>query len=228
MRRLLIIIESPALLPALPEEYAVTWCCRGEDAAGLLRQGFDALVLDLFLPGVDGLFLLQQLQEDLPPVVLLLTRFLSPYICQAAQSLGAGYVLRFPFTGAEFLRRLEDMFLKFETPAPELAAANARYHLKRLGICTGKGYRRMLAILPRFDPDAGHCLFSDCYPDLAKAESVSAYAIDDSIHRVIVQAYKVRNDALWQDYFPDTATCPTNKEFLTAIADRIRQKQAPL
>ena len=82
----------------------------------------------------------------------------------------------------------------------------------------------MLSIFPGFDSDTGHNLFSDFYLDLARAESVSPYAIDNAIHRTIAQAYETRNDAIWREYFPDTSRCPTNKEFLTAVAERMKQK----
>lgn len=224
MRRLLIITDAPALLPDLTGRYDVTWCRPGEAAAALLQQNVDGLILDLFLPDTDGLSLLQSLQHRLPPVVLALTAFYSPYVLQAAEELGVGYVLRYPFAPNAFFDRLEDMFRKFEAPVPDTAAASARYHLKRLGISAGKGYRRMLSIFPGFDPDAGHNLFSDFYLDLARAESVSPYAIDNAIHRTIAQAYEARNDAIWREYFPDTSRYPTNKEFLTAVAERMKQK----
>lgn len=224
MRRLLIITDAPALLPDLTGRYDVTWCRPGEAAAALLQQNVDGLILDLFLPDTDGLSLLQSLHHRLPPVVLALTAFYSPYVLQAAEELGVGYVLRYPFAPNAFFDRLEDMFRKFEAPVPDTAAASARYHLKRLGISAGKGYRRMLSIFPGFDPDAGHNLFSDFYLDLARAESVSPYAIDNAIHRTIAQAYEARNDAIWREYFPDTSRCPTNKEFLTAVAERMKQK----
>ena len=223
MRRLLIIMDAPALLPDLTKQYAVTWCHHAGQAAALLEQSFDGLVLDLFLQDTDGLSLLQALKDRLPPVVLALTAFYSPYVLQAAEELGVGYILRYPFAPAALQNRLEDMFRKFESPAPDTATAPARYHLKRLGIPDGKGYRRMLIIFPGFDPDAGHNLFSDFYLDLAKAESVSPYAIDNSIHRAIALAYETRNDAIWREYFPDTSRYPTNKEFLTALAEKMKQ-----
>ena len=223
MRKLLVIIESPALLPELPGDYDVTWCPHADRAASLLGADFDGLILDLFLPGTDGLSLLQSLRDRLPPVILAVTAFYSAYVLQAAQELGVGYVLRYPFTPNALYDRLEDMFRKFESPAPDTATAPARYHLKRLGIPTGKGFRRMLAIFSSFDPDTEHNLFSDFYLDLAKAESVSPYAIDNSIHRAIAQAYEARYDAIWRAYFPDTSRCPTNKEFLTALAEKMKQ-----
>ena len=219
MRKLLFIMQTSDLLPPLAEAYDVTWCPHARQAEALLEQDFDALVLDLFLWDTDGLSVLQALQNRLPPVVLALTAFYSPYVLQAAEELGVGYVLRYPFAPGALLERLEDMFRKLESP--DTPDALAQYHLKQLGASAGKGYRRMMAILPGFDPEADHNLFSDFYLDLAKAESVSPYAIDNSIHRTIAQAYETRNDAVWKMYFADTSKCPTNKAFITAVAEKI-------
>ena len=221
MRKLLFIMQTSDLLPPLTDTYDVTWCPHARQAEALLEQNFDALVLDLFLWDTDGLSVLQALQNQLPPVVLALTAFYSPYVLQAAEELGVGYVLRYPFAPGALLERLEDMFRKLESPVPDTPDALAQYHLKQLGASAGKGYRRMMVILPGFDPEADHNLFSDFYLDLAKAESVSPYAIDNSIHRTIALAYEIRNDAVWKTYFADTSKCPTNKAFITAVAEKI-------
>lgn len=224
MRKILVVIESAALLPKLSEEYSITFCHSAEEASELLKQTFDGMILNLFLPGTDGLTLLEQMQGRLPPVVLVLTRLFTPYITQAVESLCGGYILRIPCSDQEIVHRLEDMFLKFCSPAPNTSAVTARYHLHRLGLSSGKGFQRMMDILPDFDPDDNPCLFNDFYPALAKRDSVTTDAIDNSIHRAIHQAYERRNDALWKEYFPDTSRCPKNKEFLSAVAERMKAK----
>lgn len=227
MRKLLIIIESPSLLPELKSDYDITWCHCAQEASCLLHQHFDGMILDLFLPGTDGLTLLKNLQDVLPPVVLVLTHFLSPYISQAVESLGVGYVLRFPFTGKELHDRLEDMFQKFETPLPDVSLSSARYHLHRLGMSASKkGYRYLIHILPKYDPEADPSLFCDFYPALAEKNSVTTAAIDNAIHREIHRAYDLRNEEIWLEYFSDTGKCPANKDFLAAVAEKIRAKNS--
>lgn len=222
MYKILAVIASEDLLPNLKEEYEITFCHCAEDAAKHLRQKYDGLILDLFLPGTDGLTFLEQAQDCMPSVVLILTRLLTPYIMQAVEELCGGYILRLPCSDSEICHRLEDMFQKFDAPAPDPTLVTARYHLRRLGLLFGKGFQRMMQILPDYDPEKDPSLFNDFYPELARKHSVTMDAIDNSIHRTIQQAYDRRNDTLWKEYFSDTSRCPKNKEFLSAIAERIK------
>ena len=183
------------------------------------------MILDLFLSETDGLTLLENTHAHVPPVILALTRFYSDYILQSLASLGVGYAIRIPCPALEIRNRFGDMFLKFDTPDRALSCTDARYHLRRLGVSPRwNGFHRMAEILPVFDPRMDPCLFSDFYPSLSKQHSVTMDAIDNSIHRAIDRAYEKRNDAIWMEYFPDTSKCPTNKEFLSAVADRMKEK----
>ena len=222
MKKILIVGQAD-ILPEPPDMYAVTRCSRAEEAAALLPQGFDGMILELFLPGTDGLALLESAADVLPPVILALSRFLSPYVLLAAAEAGVGYLLPIPCTQAEILRRLEDMLLTVETPVSDTAAAFARYHVRRLGLPRGKGLSRILEILPHYDSRTEPCLSKDFYADMAKALGVSTDAIDAAIHRSIQKGYEHRNDAIWREYFADTSECPGNKEFFNAVSDRIHE-----
>ena len=224
MRRILAVIESKTLLSKLNEDYEITFCYSAEAATESLHQEYDGMILDLFLPGTDGLTLLEQIQDRIPPVVLILTKLLTPYIIQSVETLCGGYILRIPCSDLEIWHRLEDMFQKFDSPVPDRSVSTARYHIHRLGLRSGKGLQRMMKILPYYDSDANPSLFNDFYPDLSKEESVTMDAIDNSIHRTILKAYERRNDAVWKEYFPDTSKCPTNKEFFSAVAELIKSK----
>ena len=223
MRRLLVVVPPDAPLPALSGDYEIQVCHTAQEAAQLFCQDFDGMILDLFLPGTDGLALLERMQEHLPPVVLILTKLLTDYILQSVETLCGGYVLRSPYRQEEISHRLEDMFRKFESPGLGSTAPSVRYHLRRLGLSPAKrGFHCAAFILSRIDPDEDFCLFTDFYPTLAEKYAVTTAAIDNAIHREIDRAYQCRNDAVWLDYFPDTALCPKNKEFLSAVAEWIR------
>ncbi len=229
MRKILIVIECDSLQTALWEimkdEYDITLCSNAQEAATLLRQDFDGMIMDLFLPGTDGLTFLENTQTFMPPVILALTRVYSDYILQALADLGVGYVIRVPCPISEIRKRFHDMFLKFGTPNLNSSYADARYHLRRLGISPRwNGFHRMVEILPDFDPNRDPSLFNDFYPDMAKKHSVTTDAIDNSICRAIQRAYSRRKDAVWREYFPDSSCCPTNKEFLSVVADRMKEK----
>ena len=223
MRKLLVVCPPDALPPIPAGDYEVLVCHNAREAAQLLHREFDGLVLDLFLPGTDGLTLLETMQEQLPPVVLVLTRYFTDYILQSVESLCGGYVLRTPCPSEEICHRLEDMFCKFESPAVNTALPSARYHLRRMGLSPAKrGFHCAVFILSGLRPESDPCLFTDYYPALAEKYAVTTAAIDNAIHREIERAYHVRNDAIWQEYLPDTSQCPKNKEFLCAVAERIR------
>ena len=122
MEKILLILESDDARRQLKEiltNYQVDSCNAQEAIATLRRIRPDALVLDLFLPGADGLALLESCQSTLPPVVLPLSLLITDYIQLKAAQLGAGFVIRKPCSMEYIANRLEDMLLMRE--APELA-----------------------------------------------------------------------------------------------------------
>jgi DNA-binding response OmpR family regulator len=90
------------------EGFAVDVCHRGDDAwAALQGTSFDALVLDIMLPGRDGLSLLRQLREkqNTTPVLLLSAR---GEVNERVEGLNAGAddYLPKPFIIAELIARI--------------------------------------------------------------------------------------------------------------------------
>ena len=227
MRKILVIMESaslyPSLLNTLNGEYEMTLCCSAEEAMQLLQHEYDGMIVDLFLSETDGLTLLENTQEYLPPVILVLTKLISPYILQSLETLGVGYVIRIPCHVSEVKVRLDDMFFKFDTPETIDSRSAARYHLRRLGLSPRwNGFHHLLNILLHYDPEQNPPLFKTFYPPLAEQHAVTLDAIDNAIHQAIQRAYERRNDAIWNEYFPDTSECPKNKEFISTLAERMR------
>ncbi|HEX5106618.1 MAG TPA: response regulator transcription factor [Pirellulaceae bacterium] len=110
--RILIIEDEPDLLAALErmvhdEGYAVDTALDGrEGLQKALDWEYDAVVLDLMLPGLDGWELLKQLRKSKPVPVLILTA--RDAIRDRVQGLDLGaddYLLK-PFERAELLARL--------------------------------------------------------------------------------------------------------------------------
>ena len=92
----------------LAEGFAVDACGRGEDALALAATTpFDAIVLDIMLPGPDGLSVLQRLRQrrNLTPVLLLSAR---GEVNERVEGLNAGAddYLPKPFALAELVARV--------------------------------------------------------------------------------------------------------------------------
>lgn len=115
MKRVLVVDDDPDILESLTllleMRYAVTTAEDGALALELLaRHEFDAVVLDLMLPVLDGTRVLAELRRRGNPVPVILIsahRDLEQHQRQH-QELGAFAALRKPFDIQELERRLEE------------------------------------------------------------------------------------------------------------------------
>lgn len=100
-----------ALLNLEPDLQVVAEVGRGDEVLAAARQGVDVCVLDIEMPGQDGIAACQQVLQELPEVrVLIVTTFARPgYLRRALEAGALGYVVK-------------------DTPAAELAQAVRRVH----------------------------------------------------------------------------------------------------
>ena len=165
MRKLLIAEHSEtltsALENALQEQWTMHICTDGYAAIDTLQYFTpDAMILDLNLPQKDGLAVLEECFPNLPPVILALTNFVSPYIAQTAASLGVGYMLQIPCPIGQIKTRLTDMYAAYMSPPNALVR-----HLKALQFNPNyAGYRYLLVAIPAFKEDPQQLLSKEVYP----------------------------------------------------------------
>lgn len=88
----------------------VTGATRGEDAVDMVdRQEFDAIVLDLAMPGMDGLETLKRIREKHPESeIIMLTGHASIKSSVEAMKLGAEDYLEKPFEINELLEKIKE------------------------------------------------------------------------------------------------------------------------
>ena len=101
MKRVLILVisdeERTALRDILKADFSITSCNDSTDATQYLQQHFDALILDLFLPGVDGFTFLRQQRKQRPGVCILLTKLICDDVLARAREIGVDVLLRRPY-----------------------------------------------------------------------------------------------------------------------------------
>ena len=143
--QILITDSSAEFLDALTErlrgDFSVATCQDGRQAWEVIQAGI--FVLDLLLPGLDGLSLLQQLPVENRPKVLATTNFLSDYVVEACQKLGVSYLMRKPCGLDATARRVRDMAEALRPSTVTLADPRTTVSnmLLRLGIPTKmRGY----------------------------------------------------------------------------------------
>lgn len=113
LRTVLLVLQSEefrfAMHEALKKRYCVTVAQDTASGAELLRTRPDILLLDLFLPGIDGFCFLEKSRHLLPPTVVLFTTLANPQILQTAADLDADAIFMKPCSISAVLKKLEQL-----------------------------------------------------------------------------------------------------------------------
>lgn len=127
--KLLVAEDDPKLLKSLVHilehnRFSVDGVSNGEDALEYGQTGeYDGLILDIMMPGLDGLQVLQTLRRNgiKTPTLFLTAR---TEISQRVEGLDAGAddYLPKPFSTAELLARIRAMLRRKDTYLPDLLA----------------------------------------------------------------------------------------------------------
>lgn len=237
-RKLLIADGSEefrsALADLLRSTYHVRVCGDGQEALSLLRSFHpDILVLDLMLPGLDGISLLHAATADMIcPVVLATTRFFTEYISESIDRLRISYVMTKPCDIRATADRISDLTQRIHhplisTPNPRNQVSNL---LISLGIPTklrGYAYLREAILLMARDPD--QMITKVLYPAVGTICGSNKDQVERSIRSAIEKAWLNRDDRIWQLYFPPGADGiipkPSNALFISRLADSLALQQ---
>lgn len=228
-----------ALADALRGTYTVQECSDGTQALERMHTFRpDLMILDLMLPGLDGISLLQQAVEaDLHPMVLATTRFHNDYVIEAAQNLGVGYIMVKPCEVRATVARLEDLRRRIHPviPAQPDSKTCISNTLLMLGFPTRlKGYGYLREAILRMAEDPGQSITKELYPAVAAVcrtenSKIDRTHVERSIRSAIGVAWKKRDPHLWSMYFPHigdgSSRCPSNGEFISRLADELQREQ---
>lgn len=222
-----------ALSDALRDTYQIRACSGGREVLSLLR-GFspDLLLLDMMLPELDGISLLQQAAEEgIRPMVLATSRFFNDYVLERLESLGVGYVMRKPCDINATVCRLHDLSQRIRVPAqtrpdPRNAISAA---LLNLGFAASlKGYACLREAVLLMMEDPGQSITKELYPEVGKRTGGNRVQTEHAIRSAIAKTWEKRDPGVWDAYFPPKAggvsKCPTNKEFICRLADSLGLK----
>ncbi len=138
--RILLVEDDAQLAHALSQalrqsEYAVDWIGDGQRANSVLKtENYDLVVLDLMLPGLDGLHVLQHLRtRGTETPVLIITAHGSVSTCVEGLDLGADDYIEKPFEVAELEARMRALLRRSQgratgqiTFGPIMLDTNAR------------------------------------------------------------------------------------------------------
>ena len=196
----------------------------------------DLLVMDVVLPGQDGLSVLRQLRDKgAMPKVILLSAFCSDQVAAEARDLGVNYFLFKPCEVDALLERMEMVFAQGgksgEEPGPNLKGmVTAVIH--EIGVpahIKGYQYLREAIIITVEDMDVINAVTKVLYPAVAKRFDTTPSRVERAIRHAIEVAWDRGDLEVLQKYFGYTVSNakgkPTNSEFIAMIADRLVLEQ---
>ncbi|HXJ83623.1 MAG TPA: response regulator transcription factor [Candidatus Methylomirabilis sp.] len=196
----ILLIEDDARLAEMVSEYLgeagfrVSIAPRGRTGLECLaREPYDALVLDLMLPDMDGLEVCRQLRarSSTTPVLMLTARG-DAMDRVVGLEMGADDYLPKPFEPRELLARLRAILRRGQSPSPSRALRFGRLEIDRdARVARVDGEDRSLTghqftLLVALAEHAGRVMSRDALMDLVKGEALEAFdrSIDVHISRI--------------------------------------------
>ncbi|WP_288529416.1 response regulator transcription factor [uncultured Secundilactobacillus sp.] len=131
MQRILVVDDEPAIVTLLTynletANYEVVTATSGPDAVRLaLKKPFDAILLDVMLPGIDGVEVTKRLRQErvLTPIIMI-TAKTDEFDKIFGLEIGADDYITKPFSPREVMARLKAVLRRYNDALPETKASD--------------------------------------------------------------------------------------------------------
>ena len=203
----------------------------GNEALTLAREVKpDILVLDMILPGLDGLSVLNRLEGEV--TVVMTSAFVKQDIIAQAGELGASLFISKPYTEAalaeNLLRIAEKADTRVHTPGLEELVTSIIHEVGVPAHIKGYQYVREAIMITVENMDVINSVTKILYPEVAKRYHTTPSRVERAIRHAIEVAWDRGDLETLQKFFGYTVSNakgkPTNSEFIAMISDRIRLK----
>ena len=218
------------------EEFSVAGATGdGMEAFQLIeRYKPDLAVLDVNLPGLDGLSVMKRLRKEDLPKVILVSAFCSDQVMAEAGELGAAYFLPRPYALDAMLDRMHAVFGQ-KAAAPEHPSElknQVTSIIHEIGVpahIKGYQYLREAIMIAVDDMDVINAVTKVLYPEVARRFNTTPSRVERAIRHAIEVAWDRGDLETLQKFFGYTVSNakgkPTNSEFIAMIADRLVLEQ---
>ena len=248
--QILEILEN--LVNADKDLHLVGKANNGEEMYEIIKEKEpDIVVLDIFMPKLDGLEVMERIKEEKDlkknPNFIVLTAVGQERITQAAFSKGASYFILKPFQNETILNRIkhaqksiekgQEKREKFEyiiDKKEENLENNITELIHEIGIpahIKGYHYLRDCIMMAIEDMDVLNAVTKVLYPTIAKKHKTTSSRVERAIRHAIEVAWSRGKLETLDELFGYTVSNgkgkPTNSEFIALVSDtiRLRQKQ---
>ncbi len=207
----------------------------------ILEAQPDVVVIDIVLSGLDGLAVVRQVQEklDKKPSVIVVSAFTSDETGLECSELGVSHLLRKPVDMGSLVQRILSVGggkRSFVQASPqkemnedleiELRVTNIIHEIGVPAHIKGYQYLREAIIMTVKDMEAINAITKILYPTVAKKYKTTSSRVERAIRHAIEVAWDRGDVEILQSFFGYTISNskgkPTNSEFISMIADRLR------
>ena len=190
----------------------------------------DLLVMDLVLPGLDGLSILRKLKDSDRPEILITSNFVRQEMVAEAGNLGAAMFISKPYNEDvmidHLLRIAEKRSEQFHAPGLEEMVTAIIHEVGVPAHIKGYQYVREAIMITVEDMDVINSVTKVLYPEVAKRYHTTPSRVERAIRHAIEVAWDRGDIETLQRFFGYTVSNikgkPTNSEFVAMISDRIR------
>ncbi len=190
----------------------------------------DVLVLDLILPGMDGLGILRRLDGEKRPKILAVSNFVTQEVVAEAGNLGASMFLSKPYNESAMVEHLISLAEKNEKqlhgPGLEELVTSIIHEVGVPAHIKGYQYVREAIMITVENMDVINSVTKVLYPEVAKRYHTTPSRVERAIRHAIEVAWDRGDLETLQKYFGYTVSNakgkPTNSEFIAMIADRLQ------
>lgn len=229
MLRLLIAdataVFADALTKQLRAQYLVEICQDGTETLEKIH-GFDPdiLLIDLRLPGTDGLSVIRALRASgRDTKVVVMSGYMGQSILGALESLQVDYVFSKPCDLGAVFACIRDLSMQIGNAICTSLEAEADCLLLSLGFRMGRtAYACTHDALCMKYGNFNCGTTKELYPAVAKRQGGNSKQVEKAIRDAIRVAWSTGNKSIWKLYFPPKgngeAYCPSNDEFLARMA----------
>ncbi|MGE5571800.1 MAG: sporulation transcription factor Spo0A [Bacillota bacterium] len=206
----------------------------------------DVVLLDIIMPYLDGLGVLQRLTEmDIPrrPGIIIVTAFEEESMVKRSARLGADYYLLKPFDGSCLVSRIRQVAGVDKSPparvrgmsmVPATIHSETSDHVARVLFKMGtptyfKGYQYLKEAIEmvRADPGLLAVITKSLYPGIAEKHGTTPLIVEAAIRYTIQKTWKQGNVEYLRKFFGHSAAlrggkAPTNSFFIARVAEDLR------
>jgi len=223
-----------------PDFELIEVCANGLEVLDVLgKKDVDVLILDLIMPYMDGIGVLEKMSDmklDKRPKVIILTAFGQENITQKAVQLGADYYILKPFN-LQILGDRVKQVVKEKTEAPPRPMPVTKRDLEmevtriihEIGVPAHvKGYQYLRDAIMLVVEEVNYlgAVTKELYPAIAEKYDTTPSRVERAIRHAIELAWDRGDIEKINKFFGYTVNGergkPTNSEFIAIIADKLR------